>query len=412
MEKTYLKTIKLPDAPGVYRFKQRGDILYIGKATSLRDRVRSYFSADLIKTRGMRLVDMIALADTIEYTETASVLEAVLLESHLIKTHRPKYNIKDKDDKSYYVVVITDEEFPRVLMVRKRELDVKLEVYKPKYQFGPFPHAGELREVLHLLHKLFPFFDTKHPIATLSERDKKRLLFNIQIGLYPNIFGGDTAKKEYQQTIRRIVMLFSGKLQAVRADLSKAMKEHAARRDFEQAEKTKRTLFALDHIKDVSLIKQDRPSEADHRIESYDISHFGGKGTVGVMVVFEDGEPNKNEYRLFNIVEAAKGDDIGALNEMIRRRLTHTDWPMPQLIVIDGGATHRAHIEATLATYNITTIPVVSVVKDDKHKAKDVLGDPAIVLRYRHSIVRSNEEAHRFAIGRQRRRRSKDLGIK
>src|SRR4051812_233519 len=114
----------LPDAPGVYFFKKKGVILYIGRATSLRDRVRSYFGNDLIHTRGSLLVDMVTQADHIDWQETGSVLEAIILETNLIKEHMPHYNTKEKDDKSFNYVIITEEQFPRVLLIRGRSLEV------------------------------------------------------------------------------------------------------------------------------------------------------------------------------------------------------------------------------------------------------------------------------------------------
>lgn len=114
---------KLPDEPGVYFFLGKNkEILYIGKATSLRDRVRSYFGADVIQTRGRLIVDMVLLACDIDFTKTDSVLEALLLEANLIKTHQPKYNTKEKDNKSYNYVVFTHEDFPKILTVRGRTL--------------------------------------------------------------------------------------------------------------------------------------------------------------------------------------------------------------------------------------------------------------------------------------------------
>ncbi|MCF7898698.1 MAG: GIY-YIG nuclease family protein, partial [Candidatus Pacebacteria bacterium] len=126
MKKQELTKLKLPDNPGVYFFKDKdGNILYIGKATSLKDRVRSYFNPDLLETRGLRLVTMVTIANTVTYQETSSVLEALLLESKLIKEYTPTYNAKEKDNKSFACVVITKEDFPRVLAIRIRDFEKK-----------------------------------------------------------------------------------------------------------------------------------------------------------------------------------------------------------------------------------------------------------------------------------------------
>ncbi|MEI6553671.1 MAG: GIY-YIG nuclease family protein, partial [bacterium] len=161
---------KLPDSPGIYLFKRGKNLLYVGKATSLRQRVRSYFSNDLIKTRGRLLVDMVTLADKIDFEKTDSVLEALILEAQYIKEHQPKYNTKDKDNKSYNYVAITDENFPRVLVVRGRNLEQNLASTseKYKYTFGPYPYGGELKEALNLIRKIFPFRDKCTPFAELK----------------------------------------------------------------------------------------------------------------------------------------------------------------------------------------------------------------------------------------------------
>lgn len=121
------KTKKLPDAPGVYFFKDaRGKILYVGKATSLRNRVRSYFKGDLIETRGPLLIKMMEAATRVDFLQTDSVLEALILEASLIKKHLPFHNTAGKDDKTYNFVLITKEKFPRVLVMRGKEIEKKI----------------------------------------------------------------------------------------------------------------------------------------------------------------------------------------------------------------------------------------------------------------------------------------------
>ena len=148
------QTKKFPDLPGVYLFKKEKEILYIGKATSLRDRVKSYFSADLINMRGQFIVDMVGRAEKIDYLKTNSVLEALILESNLIKKYQPKYNTKEKDDKSYNYVIITKEDFPRVLLIRGRELEVQdgeASGLNIKYKFGPYPNGSAIEEGLKIV---------------------------------------------------------------------------------------------------------------------------------------------------------------------------------------------------------------------------------------------------------------------
>src|SRR3989344_65919 len=145
------KKFRLPDTPGIYFFRKGSKILYIGKATSLRDRVKSYFSRDLVHARGPIIADMIFHSDKISFQKTDSVLEALILEAELIKKHKPKYNTKEKDDKSFNHVVITSEAIPKVVVIRGRNVD------GPSY--GPFTSGAQLREALKIIRKIFPFLD-------------------------------------------------------------------------------------------------------------------------------------------------------------------------------------------------------------------------------------------------------------
>ena len=162
MTKKELNKFKLPDGPGVYVFKKGRKILYIGKATSLRDRVRSYFSTDLVKGRGERIVAMVAEAKSLAHIKTDSILEALILEANLIKKHQPTYNVDEKDNKSFNYIVVTKEDFPRVLVVRGRELfALSTKNYQLKTIFGPFPHGTQLQEAMKIIRRIFPFRDAK-----------------------------------------------------------------------------------------------------------------------------------------------------------------------------------------------------------------------------------------------------------
>jgi excinuclease ABC subunit C len=386
---------KLPESPGIYLFKDNtGSILYIGRATSLKDRVKSYFSADLIQTRGPLIVDMVTKSERIDFMETDSVLEAIILESNEIKKHQPYFNTKEKDNKSYNLVVITDEEYPRIVIVRQRALDTFK--YKIKYQFGPYPHGSLLRDALKIIRKIFPFRDEK---ATLKHQES----FYQSIGLSPNT-GSDDSKKEYQKTIRNLVLFFQGKKKELIRTLEREMDEYARNQEFEKAQTVRNTLYALAHIQDVSLIKSEANASANgFRIEAYDIAHMSGKDTVGVMTVVVDGEVQKSEYKKFKISKDAN-DDVAGLKEILTRRLNHTEWRFPDLIVIDGGI---GQINA--ANSIVKSIPVVSVVKNDVHKADHVLGDETLVKNNMKAILLANSEAHRFAIAYHKLLRNKSF---
>ncbi len=413
-----LKNKNLPDTPGVYFFLgAKKEILYIGKATSLKDRVRSYFDRNILRTRGALIEKMVFQAISIDYIETQSVLEALILEASQIKKHQPEFNIKEKDNKSFNYVVVTDEDFPRVLIERGRNINFpETKSYKLKAVYGPFPHGGELRAAMKIIRRIFPYRDKCIPKEELKNPNKARLCFNAQIGLCPGVCNDGITKREYRKRIKHLELFFQGKKDELIRELEKEMKEASKEERFEEATKLRKTLYALDHIQDIALIKADTErtyGENVFRIEAYDIAHMSGKETVGVMVVVEDGELAKSQYRKFRIRgkgEKIKIDDTNNLKEVLIRRLGHLEWTLPNLIVIDGGV---GQINAAKEILNEKgfEIDVVAVVKDTRHKPKDLMGAKQFIDNHSRSILLANSEAHRFAITYHRKLRTKGFRI-
>ncbi len=408
---------KLSNSSGVYFFRDsKNKILYIGKATSLKSRVRSYFTKDIEEKRSPLIAKMVEEAKNVTYEKTDSVLEALLLESALIKKHTPKYNSADKDQKSFNFVVITKEDFPKVLLVRERLLET-LET-PVLYSFGPFPHGAELKEALKIVRKIFPYRDTCTPFNNIIPKVGKGLIprsvsgvgcFNYQIGLCPGVCMGAVSKQEYGKTISHIKTFFEGNKKKLVSDLEKEMKALAKSLDFEKAKQIKSKIFALKHIQDVALIKREiiNTGEKTLRIEAYDIAHISGTNMVGVMTVVENGEVNKNAYRKFIIKGQSGADDTKALKEVLERRLKHTEWNMPDIMVADGGVAQLNTIEKILKENNLN-IKVVAVTKDERHKAKDILNIENLSQKnIKNQILLANSEAHRFAINFHRLKRGK-----
>ncbi|MCX6747587.1 MAG: UvrB/UvrC motif-containing protein [Candidatus Nomurabacteria bacterium] len=411
MQKANFGKLNMPDKPGVYFFIKGKEILYIGKATSLKDRVKSYFGADLIETRGPLLVDMVFKAGDIKWQETDSVLEALILEANLIKKHQPYYNTKEKDDKSFNYVCITKEELPRVLIERGKNL-VK-ENYSKVY--GPFPNGLQLRTALELVRKIFPFLDEKSRIKGTYE-------FYRQIKLAPE------QKEILLKNIKNIKLFFEGKKKSILRSLEKEMKLYAKQKEFEKAGEVKRQIFALKHINDVALIKGDvtggerldlgdsrgPTSKSPFRIEAYDIAHMSGKNMVGVMVVLEGGEVNKNEYRKFKIKTQKDANDTGALKEVLERRFNHPEWRFPDVVVLDGSTAQINVAQKVLKDLHVQAgknikVEVVAVTKDERHKAKEIKGDSGLVKKYKNEILLANSEAHRFAINYHKNMRARNF---
>ncbi len=391
------KKHKLPDKPGVYFFLKGKEILYIGKATSLKDRVKSYFGKDLIETRSLIILDMIFKAEKIDFQVTDSVLEALILEANLIKKYQPKYNTKEKDDKSFNYVCIIKESLPKIVILRGKEL--KSVQSSTLHTFGPYPSGAQLREALKIVRRIFPFLDNKN---------KNYLQFYRQIGLAPALKN----KTLYLQNIKNIKLFFSGKKKEILRNLKRGMKTYAKAREFEKAGEVKRQIFALKHINDVALIKDPSlvyPKEGIAvRIEAYDIAHMGGKNMVGVMVVVENGEVVKSEYKKFKVRTQAGANDTGALREVLKRRFAHTEWEYPDLVVVDGSTAQINVAKKTLEKAG-ANIPVVSVIKDERHKPKGIGGDKKLAIKYEKEILLANSEAHRFAINYHKNMRNRNF---
>ncbi|MBX4215746.1 UvrB/UvrC motif-containing protein [Candidatus Parcubacteria bacterium] len=398
MDVKALKTLALPSEPGVYRFISskggREEILYVGKAASLKDRVRSYFVDDVLRTRGLHISNMVTLADTIKWEKTDSALEALLLEHRLIKRHQPRFNTREKDDKSFNCVVVTKEKFPRVLVARGRDLAHGTEWRARKYTFGPFTEGLMLREAMKIIRHIFPYRD-----STCTPGQGKPC-FNRQLGLCPGVCTGEVSAEEYAKTIKNIKLFFEGNKSKVLRALEKEMKEYARAEEFEKAEIVKRRMFALTHIKDTSLLKDaDRTGVKDtgaFRIEAYDVAHLSGTSRVGVMAVMEEGRAVKGEYRKFRL-EKNLVDDIAGLVEMLTRRFRHPEWRFPELLVVDGAAAQKNAAEKTLRGLGLS-IPVAAVVKNARHKPERILGPASAVDNRGREILLANAEAHRFAI--------------
>jgi excinuclease ABC subunit C len=398
MQKSELSKLNIPKEPGVYFFKKGKEIFYIGKATSLRDRVRSYFANDIIHTRGSRILDMVALADTVEWETSDTVLEALIKEAALIKRYEPKYNIKEKDNKSYSFVCITKDRLPKLVIERGRSITFKGDsAYDEVY--GPFPSLQKLYVALKIIRKIFPFVT-----------DKTGSKLYAQIGLEPDM-DKDNFFEIYKRNIRNIKLFFQGKKSALIKVLHKEMMAYAKKMQFERAAQVKYQIYALEHINDIALIEDDiqrLDTGYGFRIEAYDIAHMKGTNSVGVMTVMENGAVAKAQYRKFILRNTPKGDDLRGLIEIMTRRFKHTEWAAPDLIVIDGGKTHLKTAESAVKALGIKA-EVVSVVKDDKHKARDILGPEETAKKHKKDIILINSEAHRFAITFYRSKHRKSM---
>ena len=413
----WLEVKKLPQKPGVYIFRDKsGKILYIGKATSLKNRVGSYFvgasarGSDRHDTKTEKLVSQIVKINT---KQTETVLEALILEANLIKKHKPKYNIQQKDDKSFSYFVITKEDFPRVLIIRGTEikkLNRKSEIENHQL-FGPYTSKKQMTIALGIIRKIFPF----HALKQKSEKG----CLDYQIGKCPGPYAGKISKKDYSKNIRGIKMILEGKKSYLIRKMETEMIKLAKNKEFEKAAQLRNKIFALQHIQDIALInKEDSLSEESPiRIEAYDISNISGKFAVGSMVVFRGSIPNKQEYRKFKIKTIKDINDVAMMKEVLERRINN-NWPLPGLILLDGGKGHLNVGVEILKKHNLK-IPLVAIAKGPTRKISDFQfliynkftknqfpKEIKNILKDRNLIDYIMSEAHRFAVQYHRKLRS------
>lgn len=410
MIKTSIPYKKFPETPGVYIMKDaEGRVLYVGKAGNLRRRVSSYFE----RPHDVRIERLVTKIDHIDYEETDTALEALILEAELIKKLTPPFNIREKDDKSFLYVEITKEKFPRVLLVRGKDRE-------SGKRYGPFTSSSNIREALRILRKIFRW--NSHAPEMIASF--KRPCFDYEIGLCPGTCIGAVSRDEYKNNIDRLKLFFEGKKKVIVRSLEKEMAAASKKLEFEKAEIMRRQLFALQHIRDTALIHDvEAPTDLNpilksgYRIEGYDISNISGTDAVGSMVVFEDGQPNKNEYRKFKIRTVFKPNDVGMLKEVLERRFKHaaplgrepvgTRWPMPDLILIDGGLA-QVNVARRVMLRAGLRIPIVGIAKGPERKRNDIIGAiPKGV--HKETLVKVRNEAHRFAIGYHKALRGKRL---
>jgi excinuclease ABC subunit C len=209
-------------------------------------------------------------------------------------------------------------------------------------------------------------------------------------------------------------LFLQGKKKRVIKELTKQMNEAAKDEQFEYAATLRNRIFALEHIRDVSLIKNDLFYEATRdlkRVEAYDVAHMSGRSMTGVMTVVHGSTPDPAEYRQFNIRSTSSSNDPLALGEVLIRRFKHKEWPMPDLIVMDGGEVQLNVVRNFLKSQSLEhQIDVVSVVKDERHKPKDILGEKQSIEQYgREVILLANSEAHRFSIKLLRQKERKQF---
>lgn len=411
-----------PLRPGIYRFYDRKRrVLYVGKAANLRNRLRSYFNS---KLKEAKVEAMLQEAASVDWQITGSEIEALILEAQLIKKYKTPFNILMRDGKQYASVGITREDFPRIFVTRQRPQEIKTSrgLLKVKY-IGPFTDANSLKLVIAYLHKVFPFCSCKQLHS--------RPCLNYQIGKCPGYCclrtddNKDKNKKIYNKNVSIITDLLAGRKEKIIKDLRKEMRAAAAAGDFETGAKLEHELNGLKRVfenarvlreiegRDTAIFglqKTFHLPAPPRRIEAYDISNIQGLYATGAMIVFANGQPDKNEYRRFKIKRENSPNDVAMLKEMLARRFLRNDWPAPDLLLVDGGKGQLNAAADALSHHapsSTKSLPILAIAKGKSEIYSTTLARPIPISKLadeeKNLILHLDAEAHRFAISYYRK---------
>ena len=407
----------LPDEPGIYLFYNvHGELVYVGKATSLKSRVTSYFRG---KRTPRPIEELIHEVADIDWRVTDSVLEAVIVESSYIKKFLPKYNVMGKDNKSWNYIIITNDEYPQIITLRQHELAL-LQRNDPQQlkrfaaTFGPYPGLNT-KAAIKILRRLFHF--------SSCEPDSSRPCLYYEMGLCYGVCVRAISPADYKKKVINLLKWFlSGKKRQVIKNFERRMKQASKAEDYEEATLLRNQLKNLYRIHDVTLINKSffeeeiewegsfLPTGQPLRIEGYDISNLGPTHKVGSMVVFNAHGPVKSEYRKFNIKTVEGQNDVDSLAEVLERRLKRNDWDKPDVVLLDGGLPQINRIKKVFIERGVT-IPFVGIAKGAERKSNNIiLGTKTQefvnwVSKHQNLLIRVRDEAHRFAIAFNRSKR-------
>ncbi len=412
----------LPKTAGVYLFYENKEIIYIGKAINIKDRVKNHFHQPSYRDNLF-----IEKVNKIGFIDTDSEIEALILEASLIRKYQPKFNVVWKDGKNYFYVAIERNQLdlPFIYITHQPRGELKPKSYKLKARFiGPFVEGNALKKALKYLRRVFPYYTTKsHP---------KNQCTWCHLGLCP---GPNPDLASYKNTIKKLILILKGRRKTVLYSLKKEMESLSKLNKFEEAAKIRDKINALSqvmahtHVIEEAKIQNDKWHSTNiilqgilnlnknvSKIECYDISNIQGKNAVGSMVVFTNGAPDKSQYKKFRIRMENEPNDIAMLKEVFLRRFNHPEWQYPEIMLIDGG---KAQLNAAIEIKNIKSetkqIKIISIAKGRQELFIEGRKKPiplkALPQDLYNLVKHLDDEAHRFAITFHKKLRKKALGL-
>ena len=397
----------LPKTSGVYAFKDKNKLIYIGKAINIQGRVKNHFNQPSYRDNLY-----IQKVDEIGYFETNSEIEALVLEANLIKKYQPKFNVIWKDDKNYFYVAVTKSKTPMIYVAHQKNDNA---VY-----IGPFVEGTALKKTLRFLRRVFPYYSSKtHP---------KNKCTYCHLGLCP---GPNPDIAEYKKNIKKLILILQGKRNSALNSLKQEMKIASKENKFEEAGKIRDRIYNLQQVMSHTRVIENEKVSANpeagkilqeiigaekliSKIECYDISNTQGNQATGSMVVFIDGAPYKKQYKKFKIKTISTPNDIAMLKEAISRRLEHPEWIYPEVMLIDGGVSQlNVAINAKNKKPEANNIKIISIAKGRQELFIEGKKNPIPLKNLPQEVYNLvkhlDDEAHRFAITYHKKLRKKEL---
>ena len=419
----------LPDQPGVYFMRDRnGKVIYVGKAKSLRNRVRSYFQPSTLRTADGKTRSLIHSIHDFDFITVASDADAVLTEGNLIKEYRPYYNAYFKDDKRFLMLKVNRAEpFPRFTTARIRKSD------GAEY-FGPYAAAGAARTALEFIEKRFGLRQCRPRVP--NEENYKHCHNDIlRFCSAPCV--GKISPEDYKGRVEEACAFLRGERSTYLKEIFEAMDEASSRMEFERAAELRDTARLLQKAikqriqgKKTLFLKPEQAetgacelrdalqlAQVPTVIETFDISNISGTHAVGSMVCAVKGNPQRNRYRLFRIKTVEGIDDPAMMGEVIRRRygrILREGKSLPDLVIVDGGITQLRAAKRELKALGLEEQPIVGLAKRFEELVLDEEEGPRVIRLPRDSlglkiVQQIRDEAHRFALTYHRRLREKRI---
>ena len=418
------KLSNIPQSSGCYLFKnEKGQIIYVGKSKFLPKRVKSYFQKNHKDKKTTFLVNEIR---DVDFMTTDDESQSLLLEDELIKTHKPKYNIKAKDDRSRrWFITLSDEEFPRLLVCNPSNFSGHILLESTS--------SNTCYEIYKMVHDIFNLRSCSYDLTEeniLKEKFKTCLEFHLNRCNAPCV--SNIQKFSYLKIVSEMKDVFSFQFDKVRNSLRRYMKQYSEQMEFEKAQDIKNRMSVVDDLQNKmetfrvrrynNIAREFKESlgllNVPSLIEAFDNSHTAGDCQVSALVRYKNGKTDKSNYRKFNIKTVEGPDDYASFTEVLNRRfkrLLDEKQELPSLVVIDGGKGQLGVAKKVFESLGLlSSIDLISISKNDKHQSQTIHTVNGLSFdiprnEFGFLLAEVQNEVHRFVITFHRQKRSKKV---